>query len=473
MFSINPKLRYLQAQLKDLERNQQKVEKQIGTLLPTEILAKDALENRLYIIFDDIVEVKQKIQTEENKWKDKLAQQKFDVLIQIIQSNQILWEQIQQAYQNTRSHWAVGVKQNVDDVQSIVNELNKISQGSLTYSALDEFIANLFHKISDVVVGNDLTQWGQEYCQSRDWLSLYEQIQESQDRRLEKAQPAIVITITRSDEASTESQNGETYYQLESWLIEDIDTYQTKKTGFHSLLAADSSDNASCLLKDMLQNITHLLDRLISKQVKHCQGCENDPQIHVFLPLELMYLGVDVWSLDLTSNRCKYLGHDYLVFIHCANRYDGTYRKVPSWKKLWMRRQGLLQESAHNVFVEGHDNDLDELMEILDEAVKNDRIVGLQVTDAPMNTENLVYELLDCGLPIAIWSRTNLAEAAHQTQVKELLTLCCLEILPSRVKDKRAETRRTSNPLNKIEVHIGHHLSLLWDDPHFYPPKSA
>ena len=92
MFSINPKLRYLQAQLKDLERNQQKVEKQIGTLLPTEILAKDALENRLYIIFDDIVEVKQKIQTEENKWKDKLAQQKFDVLIQIIQSNQILWE---------------------------------------------------------------------------------------------------------------------------------------------------------------------------------------------------------------------------------------------------------------------------------------------------------------------------------------------------------------------------------------------
>ena len=110
----------------------------------------------------------------------------------------------------------MGVKQNVDDVQSIVNELNKISQGSLTYSALDEFIANLFHKISDVVVGNDLTQWGQEYCQSRDWLSLYEQIQESQDRRLEEAQPAIVITITRSDEASTESQNGETYYQLES-----------------------------------------------------------------------------------------------------------------------------------------------------------------------------------------------------------------------------------------------------------------
>ena len=473
MVSINLKLKYLQGQLDALEKNQQKLKKQIGTLPPSQILEKDAIENQLYIIFDDIAEVSQKIHQEQNNLDDKLVRKKFDDLIAILQPNESLWEKIHQAYQNTLLHWSVRVKQKVEDVQSIVAELNKISQGSLSYSALEEFIANLFNEMSDVGESNTLTQWGQEYCQDRDWLSLYEQIQASQDKRLEKAQPAIVITITRSEVVSTESQDGETYYQLESWLIEDIEIYQTKKTGFHSLLTAGSSEAAPCLLEEMLLNIAQLLDRLISKQIKHCKYCENYPQIHVFLPLELMYLGVDVWSLDLTSKRCKYLGHDYLVFIHCANRYDGTYRKVPSWKKLWMRHQGLLQESAHNVFVEGHDNDLDELMEILDEAVKNDRIVGLQVTDAPMNTENLVYELLDCGLPIAIWSRTNLAEAAHQTQVKELLTLCCLETLPSRVKDKRAETRRTSNPLNKIEVHIGHHLSLLWDDPHFYPPKSA
>jgi hypothetical protein len=468
MVSRNPKLSYLQSDFAELERKVQMVQKEMSA--ETDVLKKDTLKNRLNLLFEQMEEIEQEIQELEKKSNDKLVRRKVDNLIAILQSNESLWEQIQQDYENTRSHWAVAVKQNVDDVQSIVNELNKIPQGSLTYSALDEFIANLFHEISDVVVANDLIQWSQEYCQSRDWLSLYKQIQESQNKRLENSQPAIVITITRSDEASTQSQDGETYYQLESWLIEDMETYQTKKTGFHSLLAAGSPDNAPCLLEEMLQNITHLLDRLISKQVKHCQGCENYPQIHVFLPLELMHLDVDVWSIDSGSNRSNYLGHDYLVFIHCANRYDGNYRKMPSWKKFWKRHQGLLKDSAQSVFVEGHDNDLDELMEILDEAVQGDRIVGLQVTDAPVDTENLVYELLDHGLPIAIWSRTNLAESAHRTQVKALLESCCLETLPSKVKDKRAETRR---PRNKKELHIGHHLSFLWDDPHFYPPKSA
>jgi hypothetical protein len=470
MANSNFKLKYLQSELADLENKVQKVRSEIDSVLPSDILTRDALENRLNLLFEQIAQVEQEIKNLEKDWNKQVDKQKFDDLTDILQSNKILWNLIQQVYLDTISHWVVRVNQNVDNVQSIVNELNKISRGSLKYSALEEFIANLFKEVSNVAITTALNQWGKEYCQDINWTNLYEQIQESQDKRLEKSQPAIVITITRSDEASTQSQDGETYYQLESWLIEDMETYQTKKTGFHSLLAAGSPDNAPCLLEEMLENITHLLDRLISKQVKHCQGCENYPQIHVFLPLELMHLGVDVWSIDSTSNRSNYLGHDYLVFIHCANRYDGNYRKMPSWKKLWKRHQGLLLESAQNVFVEGHDNDLDELMEILDEAVQGARIVGLQVTDAPVDTENLVYELLDHGLPIAIWSRTNLAESAHRTQVKALLESCCLETLPSRVKDKRAETRR---PRNKKELHIGHHLSFLWDDPHFYPPKSA
>jgi hypothetical protein len=448
------------------------VQLEISAVLPSDILTRDALENRLNLLFENIAKKEQEIKNLEKDWNKQLDKQKADDLADILQSNKILWEKIRQAYLDTLSHWAVKVNQNVDNVQSIINELNKISRGSLRYSALEEFIANLLMEVSNVAITTALNQWGKEYCQDINWTNLYEQIQESQDKRLEKAQPAIVITITRSDEASTQSQDSETYYQLESWLIEDIDIYQTKKTGFHSLLAAGSPDNAPCLLEEMLQNITHLLDRLLSAQRNHCKACENYPEIHVFLPLELMHLDVDAWLLE-DSKRPKYLGHDYLVFIHCANRYDGNYRKMPSWKKLWKRHQGLLQESALNVFVEGHDNDLDELMEILEDAVQGDRIVGLQVIDAPVDTENLVYELLDSGLPIAIWSRTNLEEAAHQTQVKELLAASCLETLPSRVKDKRAETRRIRHPQNQKEVHIGHHLSLLWDDPHFYPPKSA
>lgn len=470
MVNRNPKLEYLYSKLAKLQSDAKKIKARIDTVLPADILTKDALENQLTLLFDEIEQVEQEIQNVEQNQNDRLIQRKFDSLIQIIQSNQILPEQIQQAYQNTLLHWDVKVKQNLEDVRSIVNELKKIPQGSRAYSALDEFIANFFNEVSDVAVTESLTQWGQEYCQNMGWMSLYEQIQASEARRLQNAKPAILMTIARSDEASTQSPDGETYYQLESWLIEDTATYKAKKTGFHSLLTHASPDAEPCLLEELLGKTTSLLDRFLQQQREHCINCENYPEIHVFLPLELMYLGVDIWQMG-NSARPKCLGHDYVVFIRCANRYDRNYSKFPTWKKLWDRHQNLLQETAQAVFVLGHDKDLDKLIEILDDAVRDDRqFVGLHVTDAPLNTENLVYELLDSGLPLAVWSRCNLARSAHRTQVSKLLAACCLETLPARVKDKRFETRQSRNTVAK---HIGHHLSLLWDDPNFYPPKSA
>jgi vWA-MoxR associated protein C-terminal domain len=470
MVNSNPKLEYLQSQLSSLRSNQKKVQLQIDAVLPADVLTKDALENCLNLLFDEIKDVEQKIKEEESNWNDRLAQQKFNDLIKIIQSNQTLWEQIQKAYENTLNHWAVRVKQNLVDVRSIVNELNKIPQGSLPYSALDEFISNVFNETSDVVITESLTQWGKEYRQDIDWFSLYTLIQESEAGRFKNANPAILITIARSDEASTQSPDGETYFQIESWLIEDIGTYQSKKTGFHSLLSVDSPDAAPFLLGELLGKITSLLNRFLQKQREYCKNCENYPEIHVFLPLELMYLGVDIWVLE-NSLRPKYLGHDHLVFIRCANRYDRNYSKAPSWRKLWKRHQDSLQEIAQHVFVPGHDKDIDKLIEILDDAVQDNRqFIGLQLSDAPVSAKNSFYELLDSGLPLAIWSRSNLTRSKHRTQVSALLASCCLETLPTKVKDKRFETRQSKNTEAN---HIGHHLSLLWDDPNFYPPKSA
>jgi hypothetical protein len=94
----------------------------------------------------------------------------------------------------------------------------------------------------------------------------------------------------------------------------------------------------------------------------------------------------------------------------------------------------------------------------------------LQVTQSPVDTEELLYELLDSGLPLALWPRQGLAEAAHEAQLQALLASCCIEQLPHTVKAKRYETRGRQNT---PDVHIGHHLSLVWDDPHLVPPKSA
>ena len=468
MIKHNHKLEWLSDRLSELNDDYETVKGEIEAT--TDVLAEKKLEKRLNIIFGKIEHIKNEIQQEQNNLNNKLVRKKFEDMIAILQSNESLWEQIQQAYQNTRSNWSTKVKDDVDNVQSIVNELNKISQGSLTYSALEEFIANLFDEISDVFVSNALTQWGQEYCQSGDWKSLYKQIQESQSKRLENAQPAIFITITRCEDTSQD----DTYY-LKSWLIKDIETYQTKETGVHALLVDGSPDSAPSLLDDLLQKIPCLLTCLIKEAIDLCKHCANEPQIHVFLPIELMHLGVDVWSFDPTIECPEYLGENYLVLFHCTNRKDRSLeRQEKKWIKLWSRQQALLQESVLDVFVAGDDSDIDELIDILVDVnpdSDDSKVVGLYVTDVPIDIKSLLDEVLYVGLPIAIWCRKDLLDNSHKTQVEELLKSSCLGDLPNKVKKKRSETRKRKNTETN---HIGYHLSLLWDDPNLhlhFPPK--
>jgi hypothetical protein len=330
----------------------------------------------------------------------------------------------------------------------------------------------LVAKTSEVSLVNELNHWAEQHQGGQDWLMLHHQIQLADEQRLATAHPAILIAITRDDQASTQSPSGETFYQMNAWLIKDIETYQKQKTGYHALVAPGSAESASCSLEALLQKVPHLVQHFLEQKSRHCPHCENYPEIHVFLPLELMHLGVDVWKLHPEPHfRQAHLGHDHVVVVRCANRYDGNYTKAPSWRRIWNNRQPPLRQAlANEVFVSGHDDDIDTLIELLDNAVDDDRFMGLHLTQAPIDTEAMCYELLDSGLPLAIWPRENLLNNAHAVDLPALLAACCLENLPQTVQRKRHETRKNKNT---PDSHIGHHLSLLWDNPHLVPPKSA
>ncbi|MBD2036589.1 hypothetical protein H6F76_16375 [Leptolyngbya sp. FACHB-321] len=469
--SNDPLLDFYQTELDDLEQDYTKVKEQLR--VEQDGPTQNKLERQIEQIGRQMDECQQKIDQRQADRQRQVAQIALDTLISILKSDEAQLELIIQAYQKTVSHWPVPVRLEANTVETIINELERIARGQSSYTARDEFIAHVVHQTSAPFLSNALNQWSVQYRAGVDWLQLHTQIQAAQDKRLETAEPAILMSITRCDEVSTQTQEDATYYQINAWLIEDIETYRSRKTGYHSLLATNSLESAPYLLEELLPKITHLLNHFLAEQRRLCDFCENYPQIHVFLPLELMHLGVDLWphlNPENTSRR-EYLGHDHIVVIRCANRYDRNYRKSPSWLKLWKRHQGLLQESAKDVFVLGHDHDLDELMDVLDAAVQPaSNVVGLHVTQVPLNTEDLFYELLDSGLPLAIWPRRNLTDNAYETAMADLLATCCLERLPHTVKDKRYETRRRQNA---PDCHIGHHLSLLWDDPYLVPPKSA
>ena len=221
----------------------------------------------------------------------------------------------------------------------------------------------------------------------------------------------------------------------------------------------------------MKQKITELLNKFLEEKERLCESCTNYPEVHVFLPLELMSWEVDAWRLKPPEGRrkAKCIGHDHVVLLRCADRYKRSYTEAPSWRTLWKRHQNVLNQPASEVFILDHDDHLDELGDILDQAVQpGSSAVGLHVTQMPTDVEELCYELLESGLPLAVWQRRELSATAQGQDWSDLLSSCCLDKLPIRAKDERHSARR-----KPIEKHIGHHLSLLWDDPRLVPPKSA
>jgi hypothetical protein len=464
-------LESLQIRLEDLEQDYRTTSDKLRNELDGS--TQNRLKRELKSIAQQMTECEQDISARKQIVQVQAAGESINNLITILKNFENQLEIMVQVYAQTLAHWPVPVNAKANTVDDILTELARIAIGQSSYTALQEFVSHIVHGTSEPALSEALNMWGVQYHKSMDWLQLYSEIQAAQDNRLEDAQPAILITVVRSDEASTQSQTEERYYQINAWLVEDVETYKSQKTGYHALISTDSPEAQPCLLDELLQKITDLLQYFLSENNRLCKHCINEPQIHVFLPLELMNLSVDSWVLNSkNSRRQECIGHNHVVMLRCASRYEQTYTKNARWRKRWKLYRTQLQVSARDAFISGNSNDLDALREVLDEVVQDDNstIVGLQVIQSPIDTEDLLYELLDSGLPLALWPRQCLNEASHETQLQALLASGCLEKLPHRVKAKRYETRRQQNT---PELHIGHHLSLVWDDPDLVPPRSA
>ena len=362
---------------------------------------QNKIKRKLENISKNIYKYEQDIAAHLQRKQIQSVESSINAMMTLLKSYEEQLESMLQAYAQTIAHWPVSVRADVHSIDEIIQELTRIAPSQSAYTALDEFIACLIHGASDPILTTALNNWGQQYQAGSNWLQLYDDIQSNQDTRLEDAQPAILITIARSDEASTQSQIEEKYYELNAWLIEDIETYKAQKTGYHALVLTGSSEAEPCLIEVLLQKITDLLTYFLSENNRICEHCLNEPQVHVFLPLELMHLGIDGWLLtSADSERPELLGQNHRVMVRCSNRYERTYTKNARWKKRWKLYQSQLKVSAKDAFILGNDEDIEELQDILDETVQDDhsKIVGLHVTKSPVETKDLVYEILDSGV---------------------------------------------------------------------------
>lgn len=448
---------FLEYEQQDLKRDYESVASQLRTEQdgPTENKLRRKLE-----------ELQKKLDSNEaarRARRQELQQASTKQLLDILHSHANQLDAIQEAFQQTLRQWPCQVNAAVEQPAEMLQELCRIPKGEARHSALEGFAAYLLQLAQDTDLIAAVQSWGDRAVQQ--WPALVAQAAEMLDTVQQSMQPALLISIARSEQASAERPEAN-YYRLRAFLIDDIARYREAKQGYRLLSLPERQHQPDYALTDLLEQAPELIRQFLEKG---SSSFYQDPEIHIFLPFELLNLPVDSWQFPVSSGRPKPIGHSYRVLLHSQERVSRSYIDRGRWRQRWNSCQGALEKLAHEVFVAGNDQDLDDLYEALDELGPD--VVGLKVTQAPCQLEpdGLFGAVLQAGLPLAIWSRCDLRTCSTESELDRLLQASCLSALPEAVQAERKQARKAKGD----EDHIGHHLAILWDDPNLVPPKSA
>jgi vWA-MoxR associated protein C-terminal domain/vWA-MoxR associated protein middle region (VMAP-M) 1 len=430
-----------------------------------------ATKNRLNKKLESIEDATDKLNGELRRLQQELAQ-----LENVSDGLKILLQEFNQHFNDMKNAFYVVAKKKtykplkeLQRPEDIAIELSRIAQGESLYGAIDEFVAHLIDITQDTQFISALQVWGNQKLGEAQWEALLENVRQQQNAQRVQRQPAVLVLISRSDEGSTQSQS-EKYYRIKVWAIYDIQRYRDYQQGFGSIDGMSDTEEEAYFEPELPEKLPILISKYLAEISNHC---DEEAEIHVWLPLELINHDVDRWELNDSFRRVKkQLGRENRVIFRCAERLSRSYRPASKWRKKWQQIQCLLDQKASAAFIAGNDADLDNLSDILEDAedVKDMIIGGVKIQQAPtcVGADSLFGLLLDKGIPLAIWGRNNLNLNTNEAQLDRVLEACCLNQLPHAVKDERRNARRHAE-----DNHIGHHLSLLWDDPYLLPPKFA
>jgi hypothetical protein len=460
------KLEFWQDRWNDLKQDYEKVKSQLRNEQdgPTQ----NKLERQIEQIGRDMDACDNQIQVRKRELQEKAACAALDELRKILQRHNAQLDEMQQAYQATVKARSFKTGSTPETIESLITELLKIPKGQSKFTALEEFAAwltdNLKNDGDDLI--NSLQRWGEEH--GKDWSDLLNQVKAKREQQEANVQSALLIMISYSDEAATQSQDGEEY-RVQVWLIENVEQYKTARQGYrrvglniNSELTGDESYSR--------EEIPDVLKKFF-EQGNFDDELSHESEIHVFLPQELLNCDVDCWKLIKGIRDDISIGHQYNVFVRLYERLSRSYRYSKKWKGKWNRKNNLLREKASNI-IKCCNYDLEDIDSLFSQLgfKESENVIGLKLIKAPhQNGFNDSVELISrTGLPLAIWDRSNLSKSTKEAELNRILETCILEKLPETVKLKRFDSRNESP-----DCHIGHHLSLLWDDPDLVPPKSA
>ncbi|MBH8573031.1 toll/interleukin-1 receptor domain-containing protein [Nostocaceae cyanobacterium CENA369] len=197
------------------------------------------------------------------------------------------------------------------------------------------------------------------------------------------------------------------------------------------------------------------LPAFVRKKIRDKLRKEPTPTIHLFVPR--MFFG-DNFEMLPSSRVGAVLGNEYPLVVRTNLKIHpiGWYY-YDDWHEKWQQIEEAFENNICDVakFI---DCSLPE-KDLIPELATTDAVV-LKNCDSVGSWFDLIAE--ETALPVALWSRDPL----FQDQLARVLDDCIVKNLPDRIHQERKTAHKST-----IKSVLGHHLSLVWEDPKIVPPN--
>ncbi|MCH2247184.1 MAG: serine protease [Crocosphaera sp.] len=280
-------------------------------------------------------------------------------------------------------------------------------------------------------------------------------------------EPCLLVRIAKEDNLLK--------IKLKAWVIKNSHQYDPKKSdNCLPLKLKNNTESFEIGEKDKIDEelLIDYLQKIYKEATKICD-CKIK-NIQVFLPHELIEESLK--PLDLLSIERRFspkinpapMGVIYEIVYRFSERIEpeNSDRPIYAWKDKCNLLENQKQEIVSKIrdICDFSEMDIFELYkELIDEKIIGAKIKLLKAEDR----QEVMQVLYEAGIPFALWVREHQNVNCQET-LDKLCQQCTLNNLLSNIKEQRYNAWR-----GKEALHIGNHLSLLWDDATLVPSKST
>jgi hypothetical protein len=327
-----------------------------------------------------------------------------------------------------------------------------------------------------------LRSWGTQRV--TDFLSLLDRVRDiSEVEAVEPviADPCLMIEVSPNDLP----------YTTKAFFIADTQTYQSDDaTTWQEIFCWDFEQKQERVQEleafeqdDLLEAIERKLKQRLAGYIITCRKKYRKDgrfRIELILPLSLMNEPIERWELEIGGYAGSIVpASEYPVVIRSYDRTTDEYQEElgdlcrERWAKLHLS-QG--QQAAGRLAAVAAKAKTPQL----NAAYKNPLVAGIKVSEIlPVLAQpNFFGASLASGTPVAVWLRESPDNSFEpgggvNSVLNELDNF--LQCLVGQIGDEalivRAQAIAVSIEPDETNFMVGHHLSLLWENPHLLPPS--